>query len=750
MQATSRAYKTEQAEHLRERSFVWVYLGVINREAQRSAEVVSDVTEWSQPAFDSQELEGVYATYEENFIRCDGSQLFPPRDVWAMYQGTASEGMVEPIVIEFGKYKHLNTKGLTIKFYEDAYPTRFRITNGTQYYDHEFDVDDVDENGNWVCNDEFLDTERITIIPYEMKGGQQRLRIINMLFGVGFSFSNSQLLSTSRKNSVSHLSEKLPSKSFSFSVDNTNRTFSADDPHSYIHFLQEQQEVEYDYGRELSDGTIYVIKGGRTALKKWASNDQKATFDTVGFLDYMDTTYNKGKYYPNGISLYDLAVEVLEDAGVEVYHIDTYLKKVITHNPLPKEKHKNLLQLIANAGMCVMYEDRKGELTIAGSFQPEVTAITSNGVMPYSKLVNVLKEDVTVGEYATFENNFSYADSHQYFRPRGTNYIEASYVSSAISDDSGNFTTNPRLTIEWEAKWTFFNLTVRFFDAAPKQFRVHMYADGVEKDVVNVDEETIDMTTLVQEAFYDVDKIVLEFVKTSPYQRIHLKNMRFGSITDYTIDYKDLYQETPNASTTEFVKNVNCHYFEYGYASESKKLSTVEAIVGENVVTFKNASYDYSLAYQSGSGTLSIIESGAYYLKFSSTAAGKVVITGKEYTVTEGIVTDKVRETGVDKTSRNVLLDNLAYATRNLAWLKAYYENDVTYALQYRGEPAIDCDDLIYLENKFVVNNLIRVTSEQIDTSTGMSMNCKLTARRVDFTEPAIVDFAVVDVSEVE
>jgi hypothetical protein len=272
----------------------------------------------------------------------------------------------------------------------------------------------------------------------------------------------------------------------------------------------------------------------------------------------------------------------------------------------------------------------------------------------------------------------------------------------------------------------------------------------VETDVYTVEEEDIDLATIVQNDFYDVDKLVFEFLKVSPYQRVHLKSIGFGSITDYTIDYKDLYQKTPTASTTDFIKNVNCTYFEYGYGAETKQLSTVEAVVGENIVTFTKPSHDYSLSYESVSGTLAILESGAYYVKFTSTSDGKVIITGKEFTVSEGVVTDQVKEVGVDKTSRNVLIDNNQYASRNLAWMKAFYENDIQYTLNYRGEPAIDCDDLIYLENKFVVKNLIRVGSEQIDTSTGMNMNCKLTARRVSFVEPAIVDLAVVDVSEVE
>ena len=405
MQATSQAYKSEQKQHLREKSYVWVYLGVISREAQRSARVTSDTTNWSKLPTGNDAVTGVYATYEEDFFRADGSMLFPPAGTWGLYQGVASEAIFDDdasITFEFDKT--CDIRGITLKFYEDATPTRFKITNGLVENTYTFSTDDLDENDKWSCEDEYAASDYITIIPLEMK--HQRFRIQQILFGKGFYFNDKDLLSTSRQNTVAHLSDKLPTKSFSFSIDNSNKKFAADDPHSFVHFLQEQQEVEFDYGRDLPDGSIYTIKGGKTYLKTWSNDDQKATFNTVGYLDFMDTTYMKGEYSAAGKSLYDLAVAVFTDAGITQYHIDSYLKQITTHNPLPIEKHKNLLQLIANAAMCIFYEDRDGILTIAGSFEPEVSSVTSNSKEDYSSLDNLLDPEVMAVSYATYENNY--------------------------------------------------------------------------------------------------------------------------------------------------------------------------------------------------------------------------------------------------------------------------------------------------------------------------------------------------------
>lgn len=749
MQATSRAYKTEQKQHLREKSHVYVYLGVISRGAQRTARITTEVTEWSQLPTSNVPLEGVYATYEENFMRCDGSQLFPPKNNWAMYQGAASADIGGAMTFVFDNVEDI--KGITLKFFDDAIPLRFRIENGLPRYtrEYEYSVDDLDDNHYWSCEDEFGESSYIKITPLELQGGNQRLRIQEIMFGKGFYFKDEQLISTARKNTVAHLSDKLPSKSFTFTIDNLNKKFASDDPHSFVHFLQEQQEVFFDYGRDLPDGSTYAIKGGKVYLKTWSNDDQKATFNTVGYLDFMDTTYYKGHYEPDGITLYDLAVEVFEDAGIENYHIDSFLKRVTTHNPLPVEKHKNLLQLIANAAMCIFYEDRNGDLTIGGSFESEIVSLTANSETDYSNLEKILEKDGNVGEYASYEKNFFRADGSQFFLPVGTNYIDCGYVSDVKANASGNFTTDPAITIIWEATWTWYNMALRFGGAVPKGMTITLYKDDVETDSFDVDPETIDKTTLIEHDFYDVNKMVLTFTKAEPHQRIHLNKMEFGKITDYTITYSDM-AKPPVAATTEFVKNVVCHYYEFAYGTEEKQIGSFEAYVGENLITFDKPCHNVSVAYESGSGTINITESAAYYVKFTASDAGKVEITGREYAIVDSELMQNIRTIGVDKTSKNILLDNRAFAQRNLGWLADFYKNDVEYAVTYRGEPAIDCDDQIYLENKYVSKNLVRVLEESLSTAQGMSLNCSLKARRISYKEPAKVDYAITDISEVE
>ena len=906
MQITSRAYKTEQKQYLRNEQYVFVYLGVISREAQANATAEGGFTIYSDPQsiFGTTNFEAYYATAEQNMARCDGSQFFMPRDesAFALNQGLVTQDILGIVRFYFGSFQHLNIKGLTIDF-GDYYPTDFTISNGHSSYTYRYSND---SEGVWTTEDEFLDTEFIQITPHAMVGGVQRLRIHSILFGIGFLFDNYNLISTSWKSEVAHLSDTLPAKSFSFTIDNLSRKFSADNPHSFVAFLEEQQDVEFEYGRMMDDGTIYRIPGGKLNLTSWSSDDTQAKFTAVGYMDYSTATYNKGQYYPDGISLWQLAVDVCEDAGYTDYIIDTYLKKIIVHNPLPVEKHKNLLQLIANASMAILRETRDGRIEIKTSFVPDIVDISSNGHTDYSNLDNLVVEDAAYNEYATNEKDFVYADGHQYFRPRNaqeTGLIEGGYISSAISGNEGYFdgatdnflhfvydedtisgisfknrmlditrgkftgdgievsmnenaSSNPCLTIQWEASWTFFNLVLMFSDVFPEIIVVHTYKDEAEVETFTV-EDTIDYTTVINHDFYDIDMITFEFVKTHPYQRIHLGKVLFGNITDYTIDYRDM-ATSPTAARTDFIKNVNVVYTEYSYGTDVKSLSTVTAVVGENTTEFRNACHDYSLSYKeikddeetytkvskvfcdelpnvdeaktntryfvptgnSGEyymymiettdgvkswdlkdtvteqivnslpgtlqdhilylvqtdtaliyhlyllfhdteedkilslgydvrGTLTIVDSGAYYITFTTDVATPVTVSGIEFVVAETTYTNQLNEVGTDKTAKNVLIDNLEQAQKESEWLAEYYNNDVEYKIQYRGEPALDPDDQIYIENKFVERNLIRITSTQIDTSAGMSMTCTLNGRRISYVEAATVGNAIVGQSEV-
>lgn len=204
--------------------------------------------------------------------------------------------------------------------------------------------------------------------------------IIGIQFGLGLEYDNEWILNASNKTTISSINDDLPESEFSVTLHNDNQIFNVDNPASEINFLESGQRLNVTIGYQLDNGSIEWLQMGSLYVYEWSASDEKATIRAVDVLKFIDDDYYKGQYYENGITLYDLAVLVLTDAGVgnDDYYLDTYLKKVIIHNPLPKVKHKEALQIIANAGRCVLDYDRYGRIRIHSLFQPSMET-TSNG-----------------------------------------------------------------------------------------------------------------------------------------------------------------------------------------------------------------------------------------------------------------------------------------------------------------------------------------------------------------------------------
>ena len=727
MQVTTAEYKSEQKRDLRNASHVFVYLGVISKEAQANAYVASEMEPYaSGDIFQETPFEAYYASLEDNYSRVDGSFAFLPRsaDLFALFQGSVSVEIGGAITFDFYNYHELNIKGLTIDF-GDYYPTEFMVSNGVDTYTYL-----NDSPGEYVLEDVFYDTDYITITPISMVGGEQRMRIHSIMFGVGLIFDNKTLISTQRKTTIDHLSNALPVKQFVFTVNNRNKKFNKDNPKSFLNFLETEQACSYEYGREMDDGSIYKIDGGNVGLQTWSSNDSQAKFTCVGYLDFLTSTFHKGQFRPNGITAYELAQEVLLDAGIEDYRIDTYLRRITLYNPLPLTTHKNCLQMIANATQSILYEDRAGRVILESSFTPDIVGVYFTNATDYSETVTVQTEDGSDTDYATCENGFSKVDGTMKFMPRNHASADAvGYVSEAVGGSDGTMTDESYITIEWEAQWTFYGLLLTYTPwAMPTQVTVIGYANGAEV----VRDTTTDPTQFGTE-FDECDKIKVVFDKTVDGQRVHCKTIRVGDISDYAITYHEL-AETPVATSMESVKNIEVHYYGYSYGSERNNAATSQVSIGENLVTFGTPFYDYSVAWKTGSGTLSIVESGAYYVIVNASAAGTIEVTATKIDISDNIYTYQASEIGTTKSVKNQLISSTELAAVEGEWVSDHYNSDAEYSLTFRGEPALDCDDLIYLENKFVDKNLIRITSETLETSTGMSTKShKLTARRVSY-----------------
>lgn len=440
MQNASSEYKESMKFPLRNRGYIRATIGVVNSTAQKNLSVDGSkaaIAYYSNPnIFTMKSAPKIYVAGEQNFSRVDGSMYFLPRDgQQSMYNnGLVSAGLFGAIYLSFHGEEGLDIKGLAINF-GDYYPVDFTVENDEEIHEYT-----GNEKSYWTTDDVFNGTSFLKITPSKMVNGKGRLRIFEIVCGVANTFSNENTLSYSFKDYVSSISEILPSRDMKLTVDNQDLYYSADNPDSALAYMEVGQEIEVSFGYDVSgDGDIEWLPPHTCYLKSWSADDVQAQFIATDRFDYLSETYWKGLYRPSGISLYTLAEDVLADAGVgdQEYFLDPYLKDIIVYNPLPAVTHSEALQIIANAGRCVLYEDRENRIHMQASFIPDKT-ISSNGETAFSHIENVLLDD-DKDAYAMGSKDFSVLDETVKFLPRASNYLHTGYISEAIYTDASAF-----------------------------------------------------------------------------------------------------------------------------------------------------------------------------------------------------------------------------------------------------------------------------------------------------------------------
>ena len=68
-------------------------------------------------------------------------------------------------------------------------------------------------------------------------------------------------------------------------------------------------------------------------------------------------------------------------------------------------------------------------------------------------------------------------------------------------------------------------------------------------------------------------------------------------------------------------------------------------------------------------------------------------------------VKQEINNAGEVKYCQNQLISTASHAKLIAEWLKNYYANNISYDVEYRGDPVIESADIIFMESD-IVNNL--------------------------------------------
>ncbi len=736
MQNVSRAYKESMRRHIRNRGYIRATIGIFNQEAQKALAVNDTESPLlylsnKETAFAGVTPERIYATAEQDFSKLDGTRYFAPEEDsgYEIYNnGLISDGILGDIYIDFGG-ESFDIKGLTIDFGE-FYPTEFVIeTNAATRMYSEVD------RGLWTTEDAWNNASFFKIHPLAMVNGQGRLRIYRFSCGLTNTFYNDKVQNYSSKEYVSTISETVPSHDMSLTVFNYDMYYSPDNPESALAFMEIGQEVRVAFGYDVNNqGKIEWLPEKKSYLKTWKANESTATFTAVDIFDMIgnDTYYVRGQYNAAGTPLYDIAVDVLEDLGVVDYFIDTSLKNLPIVNPMPVVKHSAALQIIANAGRCVLKEGRSGQIQIVASYIPDMWA-SANNQEAWIHVENVLKNDVKDG-YANASRDFSVVDGTLLFMPdnpeeyRNTGYISESVWienkdaeviqrlgfqlgSQPIKFPLGGYWIGemPEITITLEATCTAFGLSINFRNTAPQIFHVTTYHEDTVLQFLRV--ENPDLQWHTDETFLEFDRMVITFEKGYPNSRIFVDNIMVGDNTDYDLLRDRDLVTAPVATRQRKIQRISTAYTTYRQTTQKVTVASEKIEVPQNnfeyTVTLRKPATGLTVALPGvgSSVNATIIESGTYYAKIRFTGVTEAVnltytISGYLYETESYTYDADYNRNGEVITWNNPIVGTPEHAQIVGEWIAEYYLGDVEYDIDWKGDPAVDANDLFHLETK--------------------------------------------------
>ena len=737
MQNVSKAYKESMKSSLRERGYIMITFGLVNQEAQAKATIDSGSFAYfsnKDHLFGEHTDDTIYATMEEDFTRVDGSMFFLPRASSA--DRFYDTGLVGNNLVSQARYEltiSLNTiaidfKGITINFGEN-YPVSFDLVgdeNTVEFRDNDEAV--------FTTEEVFTNTTSIKLIVYEMKHPDNRLRVYSIRFGYGLVYYNDSVMGSTLDTYISPIGADVPQVDFSVTLKNYDHYFNVDNPKSSINYLETGQEMDIMYGYQLPDSdTIEWVQGQHLLCSEWESDDNTATIRCQDVFRTMDGEYIKGMYSGNGKSYYQLAEEILADAGITHYNIEKRLQSLFTKNPMPRVKHKEALQIISNACRCTLMQSRNGEVQIKSLIVP-ATTVSSNGATDYSNPSAVLVNDEKE-EYGSMATDYTVANEGMFFLPRtGTASRNTGFVSSRQSNGNGNFSTNPTLTFSFASPKAYEGVKVVFGYVLPKSMTIKTYNGSTLLETITIPQSEIEKETVLLHQFAELDKIVLTFNGTQkPNNRIVVNYFSVSDLTNFTMTRKDMLS-SPKAIKQELVKEVivPCYIYQQGNREENLVYEEVEVETGDEITYYvQDPSYGYTPFLNEEEGLAEVIDWGNYYvtLRYLTTGVFNLSIQGYRYKIVERYATKTLHARGKTVKWENPLISDMQMAQDLANWLGDYYTACIENEYETRGNPELDVNDIIYQENEF--HDGMRVNVYRHTIKFNQAFGGKITARRI-------------------
>lgn len=723
MKIVSNKYKETMNQIIRPTTQFQAIIEMINRNAENDATVETSPSMAFSTSFFDKTHECDYITFEPDFYKIGSNARIAPKTIF-LKNGFVSNQMSD----NYGNF--LNTPVLDFKFtqpyefigmtyrFSVSYPTQIRVT----YYLSGSEKGQFTVTPNAL---EFTDSEnhisqcdRIEFEFLSMAEPYRRLRISKLLFGIEKVFNTGDIISADHTLNVDPISSSLPSEKFKMTVPNYDLDYNPDNPHGIWKYFKNGLPLRIRYGIPIDNGTEWVDASCLYISDAPTVDNKTASFEACDSLSLLTNTYYKGPWRNGGISLYDLALDVLADAGVTSYSIPTHLKQVITYAPMPVLSHRECLQLIANAGRCVLYTGSNGKIIMKLKINADAK-ISDNGHYKWSS-PKIIINGGSNADYITFEpDKWKVGNKSLFIAPENiSEYKPIGFVSARQSDSKGNFVIYPTVNISYTLPVSSYRFTLGFDninETCVKDFNL-IFTNGGEIVKRFEVRNNADISYILDEEVVDYDLVTVEILSTiKPYQRVRIESISDGGVTDYYLDFSNAIN-SPKIQKTEELKSVDVGVNWYRIGSTIQELCKSDNVeingVREIMLSYDSAT-EISATVDGGEIISSKFYAETAFLTIKATGNVTITVIGKPINKVQSVISTYVSDTGESCPVDNPLITNALQAQRVGEWVADYLKCRNSYETNFRQDFRLDINDIIYIQTDFEENIPARITKLQ-------------------------------------
>lgn len=335
-----------------------------------------------------------YETLERGRFVLSGKNLLAREPEKIMYQGFVSSvmsnddgnfvGEKPTITIDFGSY-YTKLSGLTLIFDD----TMNNYVNDFTVNIYNNDALILTETHNptsprYVSKNQIPEFNKMEFIFNSTNIPHRRVRLHELVYGIVDTLTDRDISDCSLTVSADMFATELPTNRLDFTIFDVENKYNPDNPENLIQYLENGQSVKFFYGQYLDDESIEWIPmyTGYTTGEVSVSDSgfvKNISIKSEALLSLLDTVYHGGTYLSSGISLYDLANNLIDSVGYTgALNLSDDLRNITTRTLLNGKTIKEGLQLIANAGGMSIYIDRNGVINIKDMMAKETPVIDFN------------------------------------------------------------------------------------------------------------------------------------------------------------------------------------------------------------------------------------------------------------------------------------------------------------------------------------------------------------------------------------